>query len=73
MVIHIKNIIIGWFRKIFKKNNELADKRLKICKNCPHRICLTKNLEICELCGCELDAKSRVEDEICHDGRWNVI
>lgn len=61
----IKNIVIGWWRRIFKKNNELANKRLAICKNCPN------NLHgWCGLCGCNLKAKARVEDEICHDGKW---
>ena len=65
----VKNIIKGWWRKLFKKNNELAEKRLAICKECPHRI-VSGLSSWCDICGCELDAKARVEDEICHDNRW---
>ncbi len=65
----IKNIIIGWYRKLFHKNNELAKKRLAICDKCPHKMKAGKS-SWCDICGCELDAKARVEEEICHDGRW---
>lgn len=66
----IKNIVLGWYRKIFNKNNELAEKRLAICDSCPHKVNLTKKESICSLCGCVLSAKVRVESEICHDNRW---
>lgn len=65
----IKNILIGWWNKLFNKNEELATKRLQICDKCPHKID-SGTTSWCDICGCELDAKARVEEEICHDGRW---
>lgn len=65
----IKNIIVGWYRKIFNKNNDLAQKRLSVCKVCPYKITICKQ-DICNLCGCVLSAKTRVEDEQCYDNRW---
>lgn len=65
----ISNIIIGWYRKLFNKKSELAMKRLNICKTCPYKIRICKQ-DICDLCGCVLDAKVRVEDEQCYDNRW---
>lgn len=66
---NIKNIIIGWYRKLTNKNKNLAEYRLNICKKCPYRKKIL-NEDICDLCGCILDAKVRVENEICYDDRW---
>lgn len=68
----IKNIIIGWFRYLFKPQSKLAKKRLNICRQCPY-LEVVLGQEICSYCGCVLEAKVEVEDEICYDGRWNNI
>ena len=65
----IRNIIIGWYRKLFNKNSDLATYRLSICRACPYKIRIYKQ-DLCDLCGCVLDAKVRVEDEKCYDNRW---
>ena len=51
------NIIKGWFYKLFKKKQNLADIRLAICNTCEHR---TETLSgyACAQCGCILDAKT---------------
>ena len=72
MINKIKNIIIGWFRYIFKPQTKMAKERLTICRQCPH-IGKTFGKEICTLCGCVLKAKVEVQDEICYDGRWNNV
>ena len=64
------NIIIGWYRKIFKKKSELSNKRIQICNKCSHNIRLTKNIHICDLCGCEIVAKSLVKSEKCLNDKW---
>lgn len=67
--INIKNIIIGWYRKLFHKKQTLAEYRLFICNKCPYKKKFL-NEDICDLCGCVLDAKVRVDEEICYDNRW---
>lgn len=66
----VVNIITGWYRKLFKKNTELSKKRIEICNKCSHNIKLTKNIHICDLCGCEIVAKSLVESEKCLNDKW---
>lgn len=63
------NILQGWYYKLFKEEQELADKRLPICNSCEHRI-ETSLGYACGQCGCILDAKTRVEDEHCDLGKW---
>lgn len=65
----IKNIILGWYRKLTGKNYGFAANRQKICSMCSYREKFT-GMYWCSLCGCEIIAKSEVEDEICLDGRW---
>lgn len=66
----IKNILKGWYYSLTKKNMSLKDKRIKICETCEHKKELTKNISICDLCGCFLDSKVRVEDEECLMHKW---
>ena len=63
------NIIKGWFYKLFKKKQNLADIRLAICNTCEHRT-ETSLGYACAQCGCILDAKARVEDEECDMNKW---
>ena len=63
------NIIKGWFYKLFKKKQNLADIRLAICNTCEHRT-ETSLGNACSQCGCILDAKTRVEDEHCDLDKW---
>ena len=65
----IWHIIKGWFYKLFKKKQNLADIRLAICNTCEHRT-ETSLGYACAQCGCILDAKTRVEDEQCDLDKW---
>lgn len=65
----IKHIIIGWFRKIFGIEEDMANIRLAICNQCSHRVNTSLGYA-CDLCGCILDAKTRVEDEECDMNKW---
>lgn len=69
VIIKIKNIIKGWWRKILNRNQSLAEYRLNICKQCPYKENILGQ-DVCGLCGCVLDAKVRVEDEICYNNNW---
>ena len=70
MVKEIVNIIKGWYFKIFNKNEQLAIKRIAICNKCNERIHIDMLGDICDICGCVLAAKARVEDEQCELNKW---
>lgn len=65
----IRNIIIGTYRNIFNKKQDLATQRLKYCNKCEHRM-LFMGQYICDQCGCILESKVRVEDEHCMIDKW---
>lgn len=63
MVKKLINIIKGWYYKIFNKNDKLAKKRIAICKRCNSCVHIDMIGDICNECGCVLEAKARVLDE----------
>ena len=65
----VRNIIIGTYRNIFNKNQDLATLRLKYCNKCEHRM-MFMGQYICDQCGCILESKVRVEDEHCMIDKW---
>lgn len=68
-MVNLKNIIKGHFNRLFSRNNEVSNKRLDICRDCSNR----ENTiigDICGICGCPLDAKTRVDDEKCDMNKW---
>lgn len=65
----VRNIIIGTYRNIFNKNQDLATRRLKYCNKCEHRM-MFMGQYICDQCGCILESKVRVEDEHCMIDKW---
>lgn len=69
MLRKIRNIIIGTYRNIFNKNQDLATQRLKYCDKCEHRI-MFMGQYICDQCGCIIESKVRVEDEHCMIDKW---
>lgn len=66
----ILNIIKGWYYKIFNKHKELAKNRIAICNKCDYKVHIDKVGDICNECGCVLDAKARVLDEQCELNKW---
>ena len=65
----VRNIIIGTYRNIFNKNQDLATQRLKYCNKCEHRM-MFMGQYICDQCGCILESKVKVEDEHCMIDKW---
>lgn len=70
MVNKLKNIIKGWYYKIFNKNEQLAKKRISICRGCTSKMHIDMVGDICAECGCVLEAKARVKDEQCELNKW---
>lgn len=70
MVRKIINIFKGWYYKTFNKNEQLARKRIAICKKCKSLAHIDMLGDICNECGCVLDAKARVIDEKCELNKW---
>ena len=70
MVKKLFNIIKGWWYRLFNTNEQLAKKRIAICKKCHSRVHIDMIGDICDECGCVLAAKSRVEDEQCELNKW---
>ncbi len=70
MVKKLINIIKGWYFKIFNKNEQLARKRISICKKCNSLEHIEIIGDICGECGCVLEAKARVQDEKCELNKW---
>ena len=66
----IINIIKGWYYRLFNKNVQLAKKRIAICNGCKSRIHIDMLGDICDECGCVLEAKARVIDENCELNKW---
>lgn len=69
MIKKIRNIIMGWYRYLFKPKSKLARNREQICKRCSYKETLFGQ-EWCSLCWCLISAKVEVEDEKCNDSRW---
>ncbi len=64
---NIENIFIGFKNLIFKdeKIEAEAEKKLKICFECPNR-----KVSKCGLCGCWIETKTRSPKSKCPDSRW---
>ena len=69
ILIKIYHIIIGTYRNIFNKKQDLATQRLQYCNKCKHRIIFMKQY-ICDQCGCILANKTRLINEKCDLKKW---
>lgn len=65
----IKNIIEGWYRRLFKPLNEHEQRRLQICEACDDKTKVV-NGYVCSHCGCFIKAKVRAKDEVCPLNKW---
>ena len=61
----INNILSGFVFKLKDEHRLLRNTRMKICINCEDR-----DGKFCGICGCLLDAKTRVKDEECPKDLW---
>ena len=66
----MNHIIRGWYYMIFGKNKKLYNSRIIICDKCEHKECFGKYCCVCELCGCPLISKLRVQEETCPENKW---
>jgi hypothetical protein len=66
----IINILKGWYYRLFNKNEKLAKKRISICNKCKSKVRIELIGDICDECGCVLEAKARVKDEKCELNKW---
>lgn len=62
-------ILKSIYYNIKNKHQDLAITRLDICHRCDHKL-NTNFGDLCDLCGCVLDNKTRIKDEFCEQGKW---
>lgn len=60
---------------VFNKNlgkveNEVADQRFSICKECPEFVSMTSQ---CKKCGCLMYAKTKLPNASCPIGKWHAV
>lgn len=70
MLKKITHIIRGWYYSFIGVNYELGQQRLKHCNVCSHHLKLTKNIYVCDLCGCVTSKKVLVPEEKCLEQKW---
>ena len=68
--LNTKHIAQGWANDLLKKEEELYQKRISICKQCEYCVHIESLGDIYDECGCILDAKARVKDEKCELNKW---
>lgn len=68
--LNLPRIISGQVKRLTGANQELFEQRYSICLQCPNRKIRKGYGYYCGLCGCQLEAKLRVEQDICPDERW---
>lgn len=61
-----QRIAKGWAYLAGGVNQELSESRVKVCNNCAQ---LRGGL-VCAQCGCEVHAKSRLQEEKCPLNKW---
>lgn len=69
MIKKLKHIIRGWYYALRGENWELSQQRMEQCRKCKDIVYLTKTVTECSICGCFLDAKTRVKEESCPQGK----
>lgn len=65
IIIKLKHIVIGFWYKLTGQNEAMRNSRIKICNKCSD-----KDGAWCGICGCLLDAKTRVYKEHCPNDLW---
>jgi hypothetical protein len=63
----MNNIVEGFSNLALDRQKELYSQRMAICKGCQQ---FDAKLYRCKSCGCFLPAKTRVERELCPEGKW---
>ena len=65
MLVKFGHIVQGFWYKIIGRNKNMRNKRIAICNTCKY-----KDGSWCGICGCLLDAKTRVYNESCPNDLW---
>jgi hypothetical protein len=52
--------------------NCFVEERLRICKQCPKVKIVAGLLMQCQMCGCIMNAKARLEKSQCPIGKWPI-
>lgn len=74
----ITEILEGHWKEFLGLDEELAEKRYQICKDCPERKEIGHNSpiefigDVCGICYCRLNAKLRLPYEKCPLDKWNA-
>lgn len=66
----VGRIIEGHVKELAGENDELFASRYEICEACPE-LKQSEIGEVCNVCGCRLQAKLRVEQEVCPLQKWS--
>ena len=56
----------------FESGEDVAKKRMNICKKCPHFNMSHSGGKRCNACGCNLDDKTKVATEWCPEKKWDM-
>lgn len=65
----LKGIIEGHINEALNAKEELFVSRYEFCAFCPERVNSAVG-EVCNICGCRLQAKLRAEKEVCPVEKW---
>jgi hypothetical protein len=69
----VSEITNGIQNRITGKEEELAQKRMKICLECPDRKVSSFMPDRCGICGCILEYKTRSVKSSCPKGHWVIV
>jgi hypothetical protein len=64
--------LLNLFSDMFRKNfsvEEVSKERLEICKSCEN----LKSMNRCKICGCFMDAKTKLARFSCPIGKWKEV
>lgn len=60
-----KKIATGYAYLAAGINQPLSEERMKVCRNC-----VQLSAGVCKVCGCAVDAKTRLPEEACPLKKW---
>jgi hypothetical protein len=68
--VHLYQILLGTYRNIFQVRTGFEDKRWEVCCACEH--CKANDIlgTYCDVCGCILKSKIKVDNAKCSLNKW---
>lgn len=67
---HPLRILKSIYYKLTNKEEEMSKDRLKICDKCREKQNIKIIGDVCGICGCILDNKTRLFNEKCEMNKW---